>query len=683
MNREAGNPFSITKSTDLTDNQILDLWVDVAGEEGLIEVARPSSPMPMLILGGKGSGKTHLMRYFSFALQRLQYDRENLSYLEGVVKDGYIGVYLRCGGLNSERFGGKGQGPDVWKDLFAYYAELWLAQGILSTATVIYENSPELSLMQEKTADAISALFDRWPFGQPKSLKEITVRFEEIQKKLDYSINNAALTGKLDAQILATRGKLIFGMPKIFEKNILDVKQHNVNFVYMLDEFENLTKDQQIFINTLVREKEVPSTLKIGARLYGVKTYATLSDGEENIKDSEFELLHLDKKLRDSKKYQEFCRDLICKRLEQANIRLYVTKGESSSSALNDFFENVEDSWHSQYWRSIVSKYDDAERPYLLNLRAKIEKGIKEGSALGVSSKTILEEIICDLALPEYPLIEKVNILIFYQKWADGRNLLEAARAIKAESALFLCNPKDKNKHKQTLEHFGDDLSAQLLRDCKEKSCYAGIENFISMSEGLPRTLVTILKNIYDWAIFNGESPFQERISLRSQRKGVLEASDWFFNNMRKAGRDGIIIQKAIERLAQLFKVNRFADKPVECSLITFSVSESELSQEALRTIDIAKDRSFLIPITGGQKDKNSMEVVAKYQLNKMLCPRWDLPLARRGTLPLNGDMANAIFQYETENEFKSMLSAFEARLTAPTFAKGKRKNYMPSLFDL
>ena len=55
----AANPFNITKANDLDDIQIESLWVDVSDDEAdtaLLAAARPASPMPMFILGGKGSG---------------------------------------------------------------------------------------------------------------------------------------------------------------------------------------------------------------------------------------------------------------------------------------------------------------------------------------------------------------------------------------------------------------------------------------------------------------------------------------------------------------------------------------------------------------------------------------------------------------------------------------------------
>src|SRR5260370_34375900 len=123
------NPFNITRAADFTDQQIEDYWVDLAADgNGFIEMAKPTSEMPMLILGGKGSGKTHLMRYLSYPLQRIRHG-ENV--IGGIQSDRYIGIYIRCGGLNAARFRDKGQTNEMWADVFAYYMELWLSQLIL------------------------------------------------------------------------------------------------------------------------------------------------------------------------------------------------------------------------------------------------------------------------------------------------------------------------------------------------------------------------------------------------------------------------------------------------------------------------------------------------------------------------------------------------------------------------
>jgi len=122
------NPFNITKAVDLTDKEILDYWVDMPKGE-LLQQIKFLSPMPMLVLGGKGSGKPHLLRYISYAVQKLRYGGNAAAAFDA---EKYIGIYIRCSGLNAMRFTGKGQSDDTWSSLFAYYMELWLSQALLS-----------------------------------------------------------------------------------------------------------------------------------------------------------------------------------------------------------------------------------------------------------------------------------------------------------------------------------------------------------------------------------------------------------------------------------------------------------------------------------------------------------------------------------------------------------------------
>ncbi len=71
-----------------SDREINALWVDIASGDGFWKLAKLTSPMPMYILGSKGSGKTHLMKYFSYPVQKLRHAK---GVVEGVQQDGYLG----------------------------------------------------------------------------------------------------------------------------------------------------------------------------------------------------------------------------------------------------------------------------------------------------------------------------------------------------------------------------------------------------------------------------------------------------------------------------------------------------------------------------------------------------------------------------------------------------------------
>src|SRR4051812_13874849 len=98
MRNQNTNPFDITKAVNYTDKQIYDNWVDLANG-GFTQLVNPRSPTPQFLLGGKGTGRTHLMRWFSQPVQRLRYPKQPPHVAP--ISDGYLGILLRASGLNS------------------------------------------------------------------------------------------------------------------------------------------------------------------------------------------------------------------------------------------------------------------------------------------------------------------------------------------------------------------------------------------------------------------------------------------------------------------------------------------------------------------------------------------------------------------------------------------------------
>ena len=81
--------------------------------------------MPMEIIGGKGSGKTHLLRHLALAVDPPETGKEPLSIIE---EQGYLGVYVRCDSLNPARFSGKSLDDETWLAIFQYFIDLWLGK---------------------------------------------------------------------------------------------------------------------------------------------------------------------------------------------------------------------------------------------------------------------------------------------------------------------------------------------------------------------------------------------------------------------------------------------------------------------------------------------------------------------------------------------------------------------------
>jgi hypothetical protein len=650
------NPFGVTKCDDFSDEEIYQFWIEPAGVSA-IHLLQPTRLMPMQVIGGKGSGKTHLLRYFSRPVQLM---RQGTAPSRLGTQQEFIGIYVKCDSLNASRFSGKGQQEDIWSAVFQYFLDLWLAQILLSQL-------PNLSLsVQQEIASRASDLFDEPPPDTPQTLEHLVRLLRGLQRDIDVAINNLPLTRKLDVRIKAGPSRLTFGLPHILGKAVAELR--NTVFLYLLDEIENFDEQQQKYVNTLIRHRKGTCSFRVGSRLYGIKTNNTL-EGETNRRGSEFDVLELDSHwLRAREKYIDFCERLCIRRLQAYGHFSTKLRDDTIRRQLHDAFEEPSSArFYQDYTATLVSKYEDSDRPYFRKLRDQLARFAVGNRRLGVLSNDDVRDIIRRLQRTPYPLLEKLNVFLLYKAWAKRTNLQKASESINKQSVAFVQSGGRKPKeYVSTYQHFSGDLLAQLTRETNFKVRYLGIDTFIRMSSGLPRNLLIILKNAYDWAIFNDEQPFAGKpISIDSQERAVVESCSWFFEEARPE-QNAEHVQRSVDRLATLFREIRYSDKPSECSLSTFSCPSQGTDETSKQSLRLAEDWSMLIRHVRGQKDRNSQRVDQKYQLSPMLAPRWDLPISRRGALALTAEEVNLIFGRAAEAEFVSMKETRIQRMNVP-----------------
>lgn len=674
------NPFQLTRAADLDDSQVNSLWVNLESQGGFSGKFRPKSQLPMIVLGGKGSGKTHLMRYYSYPLQKMRAAPGKI--FEAIQRSGYIGVYVRCSGLNASRFSGKGQSREQWAAVFEYYVELWFAQVVLEIAVDFIANSGARWQNEEAVTRGIHFLFDKNPATEITTIAELMRVLRDLQRELDFAVNNAALTRSLSVTVLTTRGSLIFGIPRTLAQH--EPAFSSLTFTWLIDEYENLYEDAQRYINTLLREKQLPVTFKVGARLYGLRTYKTWSGDEELKEGSEYELLNLDSELRNLEEgYVRFAAQ-VCKtrlRVYWGDLAAASLTNEKNDVELSDRFENERNLPPEQTELGIATaKFLDRDRPWISRLQKQIKQAKRTLAQRGLRSGSDIEHVLNLLSWRDDLLVEKTNVFLFYRSWSRKGDLLESATQIRSDCETFSNTKSEATAHWKVLDKFREDLKAQVIRECNGKPFYVGLETFVVMSQGIARNLLTILKHVYDWAVFNGERPFvKDRISVRSQRAGVAEAYDWFIRDAQILGQDGRQVKAAIARLGDLFRAIRFSDKPSECSLCTFSVNFGELGERTQRMIEAAAQWSLLIP-TADRIERNTGNPVAKYQLNGMMAPHYWLPVNSRGNIHLSASEAEVIFTNPDTTHFTNLVANRVKGMNAP-FCAEEEQSHEPTLF--
>lgn len=657
--REPGlheNPFDLNRASDFSDAEIAEHWVDFSNAPGgLLGILKPTLRLPMLLLGGKGSGKTHLMRYCSAPVQAARRDND---LLKAVEQDGYLGIYIRADGLNTDKFSGKGQTEEFWAPIFSMYFELWLATSLVE---IVRDFCAKRSAPIDEGAFALGVadLFDTAVDSEFDSLETFLTYITRERKSIDFAVNNSSKTGKPVAiTITFSTGRLVFGLPALIARVIPELGE--TLFVYLIDEIENFTADQQRFLNSLIRYRSGNATIKLGARLYGIKTYETMGSGEPIKRDAEYERVELDRLLREQpKEYEILVRKLVLKRLAAFG-SLVETKGNKS---LDECFENLDG---RNFWEAAqrdLMPRGDSDRRRSLNRRLRDDLQLIRGL-----SADEIDAVLGALTVPDHLFLEKAASFAFRKRWPkDASEALALAEEIGGQARALSKGDRVAGKDlKDFISHWGSDILAQLYYDFRRRVPYTGFETLVTLSQGSPRNLLTNLKHVYRRAQFAGERPFSDGvISIRSQTDGVRDGASWFWEDAQP-GSDGMRVREAVEGIAILFRTIRFGHSPSECDLCTFSLRFDELTHKSRKVLQIAENWSYIIRLPEGRPNKNSRRVDEKFQLAPMLAPKWEVSEHRRGSTEISTELANAILDPDQRINLPALFKRRVSRIISP-----------------
>lgn len=223
---------------------------------------------PCIIQGGRGSGKTTVLRGLSY-LGQFALNGNNVEAFDRVP---YIGVYYKANSNHVRVFQGKGIPEERWRDIFAHYYNLIVATEILHFLKWHKEYSFNDEELSEHTCRMIAT----------------SLHVEEEIK------DSTSLCMALDMALISFQSNLnnisadsipklsLAGVPiDIITKQVLSLRQFRGKLFFLLvDEYENLLDGQQLVMNTLLKHTTDSYTFKIGVREMGWKVKTTLNKEE-------------------------------------------------------------------------------------------------------------------------------------------------------------------------------------------------------------------------------------------------------------------------------------------------------------------------------------------------------------------------------------------------------------------
>jgi len=241
---------------------------------------------PCVLVGGRGTGKTTVLRMLSYEGQYALFGRSPA----GFEQMSFIGFYERVDTNRVRAFDGPEVDEAVWIKIFAHYLNLRMAAAILRFTSWCATHLEMPNLLDEATCQAVARGLNATPSGNQTELSNAV---DDALITLEAEVNNVGEGRPANLSLQkAPVDRLIRGLRKALPGR---------RFFFLFDEYENFTEYQQRVVNSIIKHSGEDYALKIGVREFGFRTRATLNAEEQLVSPADFVRVPIDEKLKGSR----------------------------------------------------------------------------------------------------------------------------------------------------------------------------------------------------------------------------------------------------------------------------------------------------------------------------------------------------------------------------------------------
>jgi hypothetical protein len=651
------NPFAEYNSNVMSSEQISELFAEPFDLFDIKSSDVLNEKTSIIFIGGRGTGKTMLLRQFSYNVQRVSLP-DRMTFLEKVKNNKYVGIYfrvdnplLRSMDIISSYSNDFGFAESVFTHyfeltIFKEYLEivkLFLADSKVEKENKIYSeiiteikkllSCPEISNVErtvgidELITFVVNQINYIWKYQSEKAIDiEDMIKFKPTCGMM--------LQGQLTNEFLNTPIMKIIGLS-------------DVNFLLLIDEFENFSEIQQRVLNTAMRfTKNYGARFRVGMRPNGFKTFGTLDDTDfvkegRDYRRVDFGFPFIKKNNKPT--YRNLVKIIADKRL--------ALTPEYCNKSIADFLGESEDLEAEA--KEIVKGRDKHIEVFIKLINSHLGKNYSKNDILPLRH--------------DNPLYEMENLRLLL----SGKSFEYVIKAfgdykagIESEGRKKYSNDYDK-KYKLTFVF----VLCSIYRI--EKKRYYSFSDYCQLSSGIVGYFIELCRRAFDIAYFKErEALFSGVISKHIQTDAAYEYAQAEREMIRRISLYGEKLSLFIDNIGNAFDVihkDLYMRYP-ETNL--FPVILGNLSDNNKKLLEIACMWSLLVKKPNTQDAKGNNQKQDIYYLNRVLAPAFKISYRTRGGLnPVS--VTNDFF--ETNFDPKSVLPN-----------KIKRTNErQKSLFDL
>lgn len=288
------------------------------------------TPRPCILVGGRGTGKTTVLRGLSY---QGQFQLENQR-PENVSSWPYYGFYSRVDTNRVSAFKGPELDDTQWMRRFGHYTNLLMCIQVFRFLSWFQETA---KVSTELSANDLASVASAFTLSAPRSNDHLLRLLVQSLTEFEAHINNVADS---ESPSLSLQGAPIANLLEAIKRNSVFADKL---FFFLIDEYENLEDYQQRMMNTLIKHSGELYSFKVCVRELGWRVHNTLAENEYLVSPADYLRIDITDVMQGAQ-FEEFshrvCQDRLAALVEGSNksvadIRdLLPTLSEESEAAL-------------------------------------------------------------------------------------------------------------------------------------------------------------------------------------------------------------------------------------------------------------------------------------------------------------------------------------------------------------
>lgn len=604
MNDSYKNPFNAVNAAQMEVDSILEYWCNPFNYKlfsGIRQEDVFEDPMNIVFMGGRSTGKSMFLRYWSYQVQSEAAQKENRPLLDVIKKNKGIGIYFRIDGMTLRSFYGSDLSEEHWSSVFTHYFELIVGRQLVEVMRLL---QVEGTISEEMASSGfIDRLCKHLRFKVARNLDAVIEEFDKRISDVDLFRGDVPFHGgKFNPKNRGFASESItFGVSEVILKLLPSLK--DVNIIFLLDEYENFLEYQQIVINTLLRFTRPKIKFRIGMRLEGFRTFRMIAD-EDFIKEGrEYRKIVFEEVLNKNRGFHQFLLEIAKKRLE--SVSTFRERNLTNIKVMLGNEENLE-----QEAKELVRKKPNKTYEHFLR-RVKVPK-----------------DQLDKVRHPDNPLMELLNF-IWLTRGVSAQNTAQSMRDYLEGNKT----PEAAKYHMDYINKYKLSLMFLLCSIYRKPKSYYSFNTFAFLSSGIVGHFIELCRRsfvIASWADDRLETVGEISPEFQSQA-----ASEFSKDELHLVGRIetyGGYIYRFVNNIGNVFR-----DCHLDIRMRYPETNQFAMTLEAIHDDDLKKTMKAAIRWSVVQKKPKIQRkgpgehLRDTYTINRAFAPSFQISYRTRG----------------------------------------------------